>query len=154
MIYKITMSVYGDNFNPDNVIDKLKGDYQIVNIIKKGEKKRKDSDDEYEFGDIGIWHVNKFATENQILEYENFFVSFINENYSLLKANKVTDIDLYYEVFYDGEQCNFSILSAKELQIIAKYSVSFPISIYKLNKNKMKKWSNEINEIWEEKVVK
>jgi hypothetical protein len=154
MIYKITMSVYGDNFNPDNVIDKLKGDYQIVNIIKRGEKKRKDSDDKYEFGDIGIWHVNKFATENQILEYENFFVTFINENYSLLKANKVTDIDLYYEVFHDGGQCNFSILSAKELQIIAKYGVSFPISIYKLNKNKMKNWSNEINEKWEEKVIK
>jgi hypothetical protein len=147
MIYRITMSFFGNNFNPNNIISELNGNFLVIDKIIKGDKKKYIKGN-YEFGNIDIWHINKFATEEQIKEYESFFVEFITNNYKTLKQNHVQDIHLFYDIYYDGDQCNFEILSKKQLRKLFKINLSLPISVHKLNQKELKRRSKEINETW------
>lgn len=148
MIYKITLSISGDNFFPSKCIDNILGESLITSSFSPNDKKIEDSEDLYNYGGISIWHPKKAAMEKNVYKYESFFVEFLEKNYKLFIENGAKDFDIYIEIFYDGEQCNFEIFNNKLLNKLTTFNVSIPISVYRLKKKKYKEWLNEIELEW------
>ncbi|RFS14939.1 hypothetical protein [Emticicia sp. C21] len=111
MIFKYTFSIFGDNFYPDTIIDKIQGDFLINSYFKPTDKKFINRPDEYDFGGMSFWNPKKFSTEGEIIKYEESFIDFIEKNYSLFTENGVNDLQIYIEIYYDGVQCNFEIFN-------------------------------------------
>ncbi|MFD2904682.1 hypothetical protein [Sphingobacterium anhuiense] len=148
MIYKYYISVSGDNLIPEKFMGKITGDFIIDSHFKSTDKRDCDLDRTYDYGGISFWHPNKFSTGENILDYENDFVKFIEDNYRLFIENSATDFEIYMEIYSDGGQCNFEIFSKILLKKLAKYSVSLPISFYVLKIRQMKKWEKEVDMSW------
>ena len=139
MIYKIGITFIGDDFYPKETINQLKGDFIVMS---------QKSPTENDFGFLDLCHKYKFATEEHVLNYESAYVDFILNNKDIFSAFKITDIHLFYEIYYDGFQCNFSILSSSQLKDISCFNISLPVSTYKLSQRKISLWSKEIKKSW------
>ena len=153
-VYSYSISISGDNFYPQNILQKIQGDF-IINdkyfcpddkkILRNGLM----LGDVYGYGWMQFRHPLQWARGRNIIKYEKDFVEFIEKNYKLFKENGVDDIRIFMEVFYDkGGQCNFAIFNNKLLKRLAKYNVSLPISIYTLSKREIEKWEKEIDTRW------
>ena len=149
MIYKYYFSISGDNFYPETIIDKLQGDFLVDSFFNASDKTIYDKSIEYGYGGMSFWHPKKFSTESNIIEYEKAFIEFIEENYALFIENAIEALEIFMEIYYDGEQCNFEIFDKHLLKKLAQYGVSLPISVYILKKRDLRKWENEINASWE-----
>ena len=153
-VYSYGISIFGDNFYPQNILKKIQGNLIIdddyfcpTDIRKSWSGIIYDDNDFYGYGCMGFSHPLRQAIGNYMLQYEKDFVEFIEKNYQLFKENGVDDIRIFMEVFYEG-QCNFEIFNKKLLKRLAKYNVSLPISVYAFPKRKMQKWEKEINVRW------
>ena len=97
---------------------------------------------------MSFWHPKKFVTEDNIIEYEAAFVDFIDKNYNLFIEAGADDFDIFIEIYYDGEQCNFEIFDKLTLKKLSKYSISIPVSVYCLPEQEIIEWTNEIEQEW------
>jgi len=154
MIYKITLSVSGDHFWPETVMDRFDGDFIVMSHHSPTDIKFKTRDGTYGYGGILFWHPKEFAVDERVVEYEKAFVDFIERNYSLFIENKAEDfemyIEMYIEIYYDGGQCNFEIFNKEILRKLANFGVSIPVSVYQLEENKFNEWQSEIEAKWSE----
>lgn len=149
MIYKYNFSIAGDNFYPDTIIDKIQGSFLPDSWFKPGDKKFYNKHEDFEYGGMSFWHPKKFSTEDNVIEYEEAFIEFIEKNYSLFIENGVDDLQIYIEIYYDGVQCNFEIFSRLLLKKLAQFDVALPISVYALKEEKIEEWENEIRLSWQ-----
>lgn len=149
MVFKYNFSISGDDFYPEKIINDIKGNFNIDTYFNPKDKKYSAKTDEYGYGEMSFWHPKKFSTEDNIYEYEKSFIEFIGENYTMFIENGVVDLQIFMEIFFDGEQCNFEIFDRDTLKKITKSNISLPISIYILNKEKIENWEEEIRAIWE-----
>ncbi len=148
MIFKYYLSISGDNLFPEKIINRIEGNFIIDSYYSPTDGKFEDRDDPYGYGGISFWHPKKFSLKDNIVEYEESFVKFIEDNYLLFSENGLEDIEIFLEIYFDGGQCNFEIFDKTILKRLAKYDVSLPISVYILGKRKFKKWRNEIESVW------
>lgn len=148
MIFKITFSATGDSFSPNKILDKITGNFVVKSIHSHGDQKFVNRNDTYDFGTVSYWHPKEFATEDNILDYENDFIQFITDNEHTFRENLADDLSLYIEVYFDGGQCNFEIFSKSSLAKLANASVSLPISIYILDPSELASWEAEILSVW------
>lgn len=148
MIFKYNFSVFGDTFYPESIIQEVKGDFIIDSFFKPTDKKFEESSDEYGYGGISFWHPQKFSTEDKIENYEKEFVDFIEINYSLFIKNGVKEFEIYIEIYFDGEQCNFEIFNKDIMNKLGNIGVSLPTSIYVLKSEEIQKWEDEIKIVW------
>ena len=148
MIFKTTFSVSGDNFHPSTVIDKLCGDFIITDSFNSTDRTFVNPQIVYGYGGMSFWDPKKFATEDNIIEYETAFVDFIDKNYNLFIDAGADRFNIYIEIYYDGEQCNFEIFDKHTLKKLTKYSISFPISVYRLSEQEIVDWEKEIKQEW------
>ena len=149
MIYKYNFSILGDNFYPEKIIDKIQGDFLVESFFNPTDKIEIDLPDVYGFGGMYFWHPQKFSTGENIMEYENGFIKFIEENYLLFIKNGVDDLQIFIEIYFDGGQCNFEIFNKELLKKLGNFGVSLPISVYILKKRQIHKWKKEIKLVWE-----
>lgn len=147
MIYKIGLSVSGDNFFPESVVDEVVGDF-IVKSSNRPNDKFENREGTYDFGDVLFWYVKNFATQNYVARYEKHFVDFLEENHSLFIKNEAEDFSFFIEIYFDGGQCNFEIFSKDLLRRIAKLKISIAVSVYILSEEYIQDWSNEIDVDW------
>ena len=154
MIYKITLSVSGDNFCPSKIESDLLGNFEVVDCFNPSDKILEDTEQSYEYGGISIWHPKKFTLQEHILEYETFFVQFSNQNYQTLMENGATELKIYYEIYHKDEHCNFEVLNPASLKKLTSFNVSIPISIYRLKKKEFHNWSKEIKSVWNKENIK
>jgi hypothetical protein len=149
MIYKIILSVSGENLNPKNIIRKLRSDFSVLSFNQPNDKIFANREDTYDFGQILFEHPKQFSNRETIQKYEIDFIEFIESNQALFLDNGVEEYCFYYEVYYaKGGQCNFEILSKELLKRVCHLDLSFPVSIYGLGKNELKKWIKEIEIDW------
>ncbi len=148
MIYKYTLSIAGDNFYPEKIVNKLQGDFIIDSFFSPKDKKFNNSLDEYDYGGISFCHPKKSSTEDKIIDYESDFVDFIEKNYLFFIENNVKDFEIFIEIYYRGGQCNFEIFNKKKIQRFGRIGMSLPVSVYCLNSEYIKKWESEIKSVW------
>ncbi|MCK8495872.1 hypothetical protein M0L20_28660 [Spirosoma sp. RP8] len=147
MIYKIGLSVSGDNFFPESVVNEMVGNF-ILKSSNRPNDKFENRDGTYNFGNALFWYVKNFATQNYVARYEKYFVDFLEENHSLFIKKGAEDFSFFLEIYFDGGQCNFEILSKDLLSRIANLKVSISISVYVLSEEYIQNWSNEIDVDW------
>ena len=148
-VYSYGVLIFGDNFYPQNILQKIQGNFIIDDKYFCPDDNRFGDDDKYGYGSMSFSHPLQWARGRNIIKYKKDFVEFIEKNYKLFKENGVDDIRIFMEVFYDkGGQCNFEIFDNKILNRLAKYNVSLPISIYTLSKREIEKWEKEIDTRW------
>lgn len=138
MIFKYYFSISGDNFYPDRIIDNIQGSFLINSYFKPGDKKFAGKSDEYEYGGMSFWHPKKFSTEDNIIEYDESFIEFIEKNKSLFIANGVDKLEIYMEIYFDGGQCNFQIFDRVSLKKLANSEVFLPVSVYVLTEEEIR----------------
>lgn len=127
MYLRFTITIFGDNFKPSKMINKLETYLEVTSYFDAGEE-----DDIGEINDYGcleLNHKNEFSKEYWDSEYEQEFVDFFSKNYQLLRLNNADDFRIFIEAFY-SDQCNFEIFNSELLAELAKYKVSLPISVY------------------------
>ncbi len=127
MYLRFTITIFGDNFKPSKMINKLETSLEVTSYFDAGEE-----DDIGEINDYGcleLNHKNEFSKEYWDSEYEQEFVDFFSKNYQLLRLNNADDFRIFIEAFY-SDQCNFEIFNSELLAELAKYKVSLPISVY------------------------
>ncbi len=144
MIYKYSFSITGDFFSPKGMIDTIEGDFLVKSIWESTDKKFNNSDEEYGYGGILFWHPNKFAIDDNVGEYETWFVDFLEKNYASFIENKVDNFEIYLEIYYTGKECNIEVFNKELLKKIAPHNVSIPLSIYCLEKAYYNDWITEI----------
>ena len=127
MYLRFTIMIFGDNFKPSKMINKLETSLEVTSYFDAGEE-----DDIGEINDYGcleLNHKNEFSKEYWDSEYEQEFVDFFSKNYQLLRLNNADDFRIFIEAFY-SDQYNFEIFNSELLAELAKYKVSLPISVY------------------------
>lgn len=148
MIYKYSISISGDKFDPDNIKESFKGNLNVSSFFKSTDRKPLNALEQYGYGNISFWHTKRFATDEFIIEYETDFVEFIEDNYSLFIENGAEDFEIYLELYFDGEQCNFEVFNKFLMKRVCDYEVSLSISVYVLGFEQIQKWEEEIKLIW------
>jgi hypothetical protein len=151
MIFKNTLSIEGDKFLPNKVIDNIAGDLIVESLYypnDRNDRKWRDSFEEYGYGGILFWHPKKFTLDDTSREYNTMFLEFIKMNYKFFSENGVEEWCLYIEIYYDGGQCNFEIFDREFLEVLSKFKVSIPMSVYCLNPEEYHQWVEEIKLEW------
>lgn len=149
MVFKYTFSISGEDLHPKKILGQIQGDFIAVSHFSPTDKKFIAKDSEYGYGGISFWHPRKFATEDQVANYEKAFVEFIESNYALFCQNSVHTLEIYLEIYYDGGQCNFEVFDKELLKRLAGFDVSLPMSVYVLEEHKLQDWESEISSLWE-----
>ena len=148
MIFKYDFSISGDNLYPEKIINKIQGNFIIDSYFRPTDKRLFNLPGTYGYGGMSFRHPKKFATEDNIREYEAAFVDFIEKNYNLLVEAGVDDFKIFMEIYYDGEQCNFEIFDKLTLNKLTQYSISIPVSVYFLSEQEVSEWENKIKQKW------
>lgn len=148
MILKILLSISGKAFCPDNAIPLLKGQYTVANKNNFNDQIFENRSDVYEFGSVTLWHPKKFAIAFHFVEYEEFLVDFLLDNYDMFIKEGAEEFQFFIEMYSDDNQCNYEILGRKLLQKLQGINIAFPISFYQLPKKEYKQWEKEIKENW------
>jgi hypothetical protein len=152
MIYKYSLSISGEDFYPEKVLEKVQGSFVICSNFKPTDKKFTNSSDEYGYGGMSFWHPNKYSTEEQIIDYERGFIEFIEKNLNLFTENGAYEFEILIEIYFDGGQCNFEIFNNELLKKIGEFGISLPISVYVLKDEEIQKWEDEIKVAWEPRL--
>lgn len=148
MIFKIILTLTGAKFIPDNILHLIKGQFVVASKNSPQDKKTRNVEDVYGFGSISLFHPKKFVMQPYLLNYEEWFIEFLLDNYELFTNNGVEDFELFIEIYHEDEQCNFEIFDKKQLAKIKHIDLSFPVSVYTLKEDKFKQWANEIDVEW------
>lgn len=81
---------------------------------------------------IILEHPTDIGIEYEMESYYQWYVNFMENNYSVLKKTGLEYANIFINVFYKG-QCNFEIFDKKSLATLSKYDVSYPISVFALS---------------------
>lgn len=130
MNLRFTITIFGNNFNPSKIVNKLDTSLEVTSYFDTGEKDEIGKINDY--GCLELNHKNEFLKEYWDSEYEQEFVDFFRKNYQLLRLNNADDFRIFIEAFY-LDQCNFEIFNNELLAELTKYKVSLPISVYYYN---------------------
>jgi hypothetical protein len=144
MIYKFILSISGDDFYPEKILNEIQGDFVVDSFFNPTDKMPIKISEEYGYGSISFWHPNKSSTDDEIIKYENAFIEFIERNLSVFVDNGAKEFEIYIEIYFDGGQCNFEIFNKELLNKLATFGVSLPISVYVLKNEEIQKWEDEI----------
>lgn len=128
LIFKLTLTISGDKFFPSKVI-------HFVNKKYVHESCRDAEDSNH--GVIYFMHPQLFGRQGEGISYEEWFVKLLEENFEVFRKYGAEDIDLFMEIYYSGDQCNFEVFDRKMLKRISNFNVAIPISIYHLSDNEI-----------------
>lgn len=139
LIYKITLTVFGDKFFPNEILSKLSEDLNMVGYHSPTDKNDYDKND-YGFGAIFFMHPKIFSVLGEGTEYEEDFIEFFEKHHSLFIAFGADEFDFFTEIYYSGEQCNFEIFDRTLLSRINKLqnNIALPVSVYHLKEKQIK----------------
>lgn len=118
MYIRLTFNASGDDFNAAKCIDNLVS--QELDVVF-------DSDFP---GYLSFVHREGFSNEYYDEGYEKVFYLFVKNNIDALINYGADDFDIFIEV-YAKEQCNFEVLNIEFLELVSKYKIRLPISVYR-----------------------
>jgi hypothetical protein len=142
-IFRINLSFEGDEFIPNNVIQHLNGEFNVIdqhapedlpkcNLSKRIRMKRLVKP--YGYGSLTFQHPLIYGLNHNGNLYESWYVDIIENNLNILKEHNVDDIRLEIDVFY-VDQCFIEVLDSENLNRLFKavdIKFSIPMNVYKL----------------------
>lgn len=152
-IIRISLELYGNNFSPKALLNEVKDNIHVFYSNEPTDINDKDPDGIFEFGNLIILCPQIYGLQYEMTDYENWYLSFIDNNIMLLNKNGITEMSLYIEVFDNGGQLNFEIFSREMLKKIGQYDIAIPVSYYRLTIEQIIKMLDE-TEISKEKLKK
>ena len=81
LIYKITLTILGENFTPTEILSKLSKGLNVINYHSPSDLFDEFSGEEYGFGMIMFMHPKKIVLSNDASTYQYDFISFLEDNY-------------------------------------------------------------------------
>jgi hypothetical protein len=129
---RISLDLYGDNFSPKRFLGQLPNSFIVWNSHEATDLKWTNKTETYEFGSLSILAPTKIGIPEELMEYENWYIDFIELHKDLMDKNGVTEINLFIDVFHSGGQCNWEIFSRDGLRKIGRHGIAIPISFYSL----------------------
>lgn len=139
VIFKITLLLFGDDFFPDNVADKIASDSLLVESSQPGDEIWPGSNTSSDDGMLSIIHPRIFGTQHDEWAYEKWYVEFIERNHKLFIENGVDDFQFFVDVFYSGNQCNIEVFNKDLLKRLNdRIRFSIPLSVYRLTQKEIR----------------
>jgi len=134
VIFKIAVEILGERLVPEDLLGQLKGDFELSFKISADE--RTGASGKYGFGCISLLHPRKYGFSNNLIDYEEWFVCFLEKNFHLIDDSGAEDITLLIDVFFI-DQCSISIFNKDLLRRLLKFEISIPMNIYKIEREEM-----------------
>jgi hypothetical protein len=131
-IIRISLDLYGDNFSPRKALKEITDNIQISSSNEPDDLNDKDPDGVYGFGSLSILSPQIYGLQYEMAEYEEWYLNFIEKYKPVFDKHGVTAINLFFDVFDNGGQLNFEILSRELLKKVGQYEIAIPISVYRL----------------------
>ena len=126
MVINISIDIYGERFKAKDFINNLKKDKIAVKehlILPYA---------------LSIENPNCcIGFQDELVDYEKWYVDFLINNFNKIYAYGGKEISIFYNVYF-LEQCNFEILDKNLLKKLKDLDISFPVSVYHIDKNEMK----------------
>ncbi|MEM8898246.1 MAG: hypothetical protein AAGC85_09075 [Bacteroidota bacterium] len=173
MIHKVTCSASGKKFYPSRISNRLEKDFCNIDFHESGDKKKivlsnnhsvdgvesklqlsngrieYTLEESYDYGYVSFWHPRKFAINEVRANYENELVEKLLSYREMFIESGANEFIWFYEVFYKRDQCNFELLNAQLVKMLAtSFDISFPISAYRLEEDQYHDWAGEIKREW------
>lgn len=136
VVFKISMELFGDNFDPDILIkenEQCLG--KVIDIIHSKDIKNKRGET-YGFGSMTIEHINKYGFSDNLIEYEQWFISCLEDNKSLFEKANIENIWLVIDVYY-VDFCSIEVFDKNSLKRLSKFNISIPMNVYKVSKKEI-----------------
>lgn len=134
MIFRLSINLAGECLWPNKLLAELEGEFIIASSCNPGETVKFGAVSVVSaYGALSLWHHQRFASQHETIEYEEWFIEFIEANYGRFIASGAETVEILTEVFYDGQQCNFAIFDKSLLKRLFRYEISLPVSIYVLS---------------------
>ncbi len=129
MIIRILLELEGELFSPKKFIENV-GDLAFVNFYSHEKEDIIDQgrNESFNYGCLSILNPRLYGAENNMKEYQYWYLKFIEENYEIMVSTGLTEIRLFWDVFF-SDQCNFEIFDKVVLSKLAEYNVAIPISV-------------------------
>ena len=131
-IIRISLDLYGDNFSPTKALTEITDNIHIFSSNEPNDLNDKDPKGIYGFGSLSILSPQIYGLQYEVAEYEEWYLSFIDKYKPTLDKHGVTEINLFFDVFDNGSQLNFEILSRDLLKKVGQHSIAIPISVNRL----------------------
>lgn len=138
----LRLYIIGDLFSLEDFVDNSKFTEEI--IIKD----KSNVSFDFERDILRIWHP-KIYTKYHDIEYEKWYLKFLELYHSKLVQYGADDFQLEYYCFY-VKQCNIEIFSSELLKEFAKFNVSIPFTCVQYSQKRMKELAKEYNFVYEE----
>ena len=144
-IIRISLDLYGDNFLPRKALIEITDNIHISSSIEPDDLNDKDPSGVYGFGSLSILSPQIYGLQYEMEEYEEWYFSFIDKYKPVFDKYGVTEINLFFDVFDNGGQLNFEILSRELLKKVGQYGIAIPISVYRLTTEQIVDMLSETN---------
>ncbi len=141
-IFRITLGLSGDNLQVVELLDEFTVPFFMMDSFKPDDYHKYIPSKKYGFGSILITNPKKFCNEDEVTNYEEWYLGFFEKYFEKMLKFGAEEFSLFIEVFYNG-QCNFEIFDKEMLSRLAKYNVSLPISIYRLELSEINSMLND-----------
>jgi hypothetical protein len=129
LVFKITLAISGDDFFPSKLIQSVSNKYVAESFH--------DADGDLTHGVIFYMHPQLFGIQGEGVDYEEWFVELLEKNFEAFKKYGAEDIELFIEVYYSDDQCNFEIFNKSMLKRMGNFHISIPISVYHLSEKEV-----------------
>lgn len=129
LIFKIILTISGDNFFPSRVIPFINNKYVPESF--------QDADGNLTHGVIFYMHPKLFGIQGEGVNYEEWFVELLEKNSEIFRKYGAEDIDLFIEVYYSDDQCNFEIFNREMLKRMSNFNVAIPVSVYHISEKEI-----------------
>ncbi len=138
LITRITLNLTGKNFWPAQFRERIKSNYLITDQNNPTDLIWHDKNEVYDFGSLSIQHPKQFGLQYDEWKYEEWYVSFIEENHRFIDECYVDEIVFFIEIYYCGDQCNTEIFNLNLLKRLSSIiNFSLPVSVYKLDQKEI-----------------
>jgi hypothetical protein len=131
-IIRISLGLYGDNFSPRKALTEITDNIHIFSSNEPDDLNDKDPRGIYGFGSLSILSPRIYGLQYEMAEYEEWYLNFIDKYKPIFDKYGVAEINLFFDVFDNGGQLNFEILSRDLLKKVGQCAIAIPISVYRL----------------------
>lgn len=136
VLMRMIAEISGERFSPSSFCKKITIPFDVF-LSHEPDEIDEESGENFGFGCISILNPIRIGVEYELIEYQEWYVDFIEMMDAVFKGCGGGEINLFIDIFYSG-QCNLEILDRNFLGRVAKYNVALPISVYSLKNDELK----------------
>lgn len=137
MLYRITLGLYGKQFDAKTFIAKLSEPVNVISHISPGDKSDIEGKPTYDFGSASIQHPSIEFDEYFVSDdYPQWYVDFAQRTLTDLDSVGIERASLLTDIYYD-HQCNFEMFTSEMLRQIGTLKIVLTYSVYHVHESEL-----------------